>query len=42
MVVVSDTSPVINLAAIGIGYWDLLPDLFTEIVVPNVSYTNII
>jgi predicted nucleic acid-binding protein len=40
MVVVSDISPIINLAAI--GYLQLLPDLFTEIVVPTVNYTNII
>jgi predicted nucleic acid-binding protein len=40
MVVVSDTSPIINLAAI--GYLQLLPDLFTEIVVPTAVYNEVV
>jgi hypothetical protein len=39
MLVVSDTSPIINLACI--GHLHLLPDLFTEIVIPTAVFNEI-
>jgi predicted nucleic acid-binding protein len=40
MLVISDTSPIINLAAI--GYLHLLPDLFGEIVIPKAVFQEIV
>lgn len=39
MLVVSDTSPIINLATI--GHLHLLPELFTEIVIPSAVFDEI-
>lgn len=39
MIIVSDTSPIINLAAI--GHLQLLPDLFVEVVIPQAVYHEI-
>jgi predicted nucleic acid-binding protein len=39
MIVVSDTSPIINLATI--GYLHLLPDLFTEIIIPTAVFNEV-
>lgn len=39
MLVVSDTSPIINLARI--GHLHLLPELFTEIVIPTAVFDEI-
>ncbi|NUQ26755.1 MAG: DUF3368 domain-containing protein [Saprospiraceae bacterium] len=39
MLVVSDTSPIINLASI--GHLHLLPELFTEIVIPTAVFDEI-
>jgi len=40
MIIVSDTSPIINLAAI--GHLHLLPDLFAEVVIPQAVYHEIV
>jgi hypothetical protein len=40
MLVVSDTSPIINLAVI--GYLHLLPELFVEIIIPHAVYQEIV
>lgn len=40
MIVVSDTSPIINLAAI--GHLHLLPDLFTQLILPSSVYEEIV
>jgi len=39
MIIVSDTSPIINLAAI--GHLQLLPDLFAEVIIPKAVYHEI-
>lgn len=39
MIIVSDTSPIINLAAI--GHLQLLPDLFVEVILPQAVYHEI-
>ena len=39
MIVVSDTSPIINLATI--GHLHLLPELFTEIVIPTAVFNEV-
>ena len=39
MLVVSDTSPIINLATI--GYLHLLPELFSEIVIPTAVFNEV-
>ncbi|MCC6413721.1 MAG: DUF3368 domain-containing protein [Saprospiraceae bacterium] len=39
MLVVSDTSPIINLARI--GYLHLLPELFSEIIIPTAVFNEI-
>lgn len=40
MIVVSDTSPIINLAAI--GYLDILPKLFGTVVIPREVFEEIV
>ena len=40
MLIVSDTSPIINLAAINHLY--LLPDLFGQIIIPQMVYQEIV
>jgi uncharacterized protein len=40
MIIISDTSPIINLAII--GYLDLLPKLFNEIVIPPAVFREVV
>jgi uncharacterized protein len=40
MVIISDTSPIINLATI--GYLDLIPRLFETIIIPDFVYQEIV
>jgi predicted nucleic acid-binding protein len=40
MIVISDTSPLINLAAI--GHLELIPTLFEQIIIPPAVYHEII
>ena len=38
MIVISDTSPIVNLAAI--GQMDLIPKLFTHIITPQAVFDD--
>ena len=40
MIIISDTSPIINLAII--GYLDLMPKLYNEIVIPKAVFDEIV
>lgn len=40
MLIISDTSPIINLAAI--EHLHLLPDLFSEIIIPYAVYHEVV
>lgn len=40
MIIISDTSPIINLAII--GYLDLIPKLYNQIIIPKAVFDEIV